>query len=445
VSRRSYSSFAGGEIQPVARSASDADESLVSRFRHLLLEEVDLHELGRLEASQRRVRLERVIAHLVSREGVILSTSERNRLVRRVVDEAVGLGVLEPILADPSVSEIMINGHETIYVERFGRLEKISSGFSSDEQLLQTIDRIVSTVNRRVDESSPMVDARLPADHRLPRGARVNVVLPPLALNGPTVTIRLFPKAYTLQQLIAMGSIDAQTAVFLGSCVRARLNIIVSGGTGSGKTTLLNVLSSFIPGTERIVTVEDAAELSLDQEHTIRLETRPANVEGRGAVTIRDLVRNSLRMRPDRIIVGECRGGEALDMLQAMNTGHEGSLTTVHSNSPEDCLSRLETLASMSDVEVPFHAIRDQVNSAIDVIVQLSRTHDGTRRVTEVSFVTSRRKEDFVLETLTRWDPDRLGSNGAYGGFERFPLPEQLLRRLRHGRQEPPADWGEPR
>jgi pilus assembly protein CpaF len=445
MSGRSYRSFAGGEVGPLARSASDADESLVSRFRHLLLEEVDLHELGRLEAGQRRVRLERVIAHLVSREGVILSTSERNRLVRRVVDEAVGLGVLEPILADPSVSEIMINGHENIYVERFGRLEKISSGFSSDEQLLQTIDRIVSTVNRRVDESSPMVDARLPADNRLPRGARVNVVLPPLALNGPTVTIRLFPKAYSLEQLIGMRSIDPQTAAFLGSCVRARLNIIVSGGTGSGKTTLLNVLSSFISGTERIVTVEDAAELSLDQEHTVRLETRPSNVEGRGEVTIRDLVRNSLRMRPDRIIVGECRGGEALDMLQAMNTGHEGSLTTVHANSPEDSLSRLETLASMSDVEVPFHAIRDQVNSAIDIIVQLNRTHDGTRRVTEVSYVMSRRKEDFALETLMRWDPDLTRPGGALGGFERFPLPERLLLRLRHGRQEPPADWGETR
>jgi pilus assembly protein CpaF len=444
MSRPSYRSFAGGEVEAVVRTASDADESLVSRFRHLLLEEVDLHELGRLEASQRRVRLERVIAHLVSREGVILSTSERNRLVRRVVDEAVGLGVLEPLLADPSVSEIMINGHENIYVERFGRLEKISSGFSSDEQLLQTIDRIVSTVNRRVDESSPMVDARLPADNRLPRGARVNVVLPPLALNGPTVTIRLFPKAYSLEQLISMRSIDPQTAAFLGSCVRARLNIIVSGGTGSGKTTLLNVLSSFIPGSERIVTVEDAAELSLDQEHTVRLETRPSNVEGRGEVTIRDLVRNSLRMRPDRIIVGECRGGEALDMLQAMNTGHEGSLTTVHANSPEDSLSRLETLASMSDVEVPYHAIRDQVNSAIDVIVQLNRTHDGTRRVTEVSFVKSRRKEEFELETLMRWDPDLQRPGGVLGGFERFPLPERLLVRLRHGRQEPPAAWGEP-
>jgi pilus assembly protein CpaF len=273
----------------------------------------------------------------------------------------------------------------------------------------------------------------------------VNVVLPPLSLNGPTVTIRLFPKAYSLEQLIGMRSIDPQTAAFLGSCVRARLNIIVSGGTGSGKTTLLNVLSSFISGSERIVTVEDAAELSLDQEHTVRLETRPSNVEGRGEVTIRDLVRNSLRMRPDRIIVGECRGGEALDMLQAMNTGHEGSLTTVHANSPEDSLSRLETLASMSDVEVPFHAIRDQVNSAIDVIVQLNRTHDGTRRVTEVSYVMSRRKEDFALETLMRWDPDRPRADGVLGSFERFPLPERLLLRLRHGRQEPPADWGEPR
>jgi len=442
MSSRSYRSFSGGDAEPLERSASDADESLVSRFRRLLLEEVDLHELGRLEASQRRVRLERVIAHLVSREGVILSTSERNRLVRRVVDEAVGLGVLEPILADPSVSEIMINGHDTIYVERFGRLEKISSGFSSDEQLLQTIDRIVSTVNRRVDESSPMVDARLPADHRLPRGARVNVVLPPLALDGPTVTIRLFPKAYSLEQLIGMRSIDPQTAAFLGSCVRARLNIIVSGGTGSGKTTLLNVLSTFIPGGERIVTIEDAAELSLDQEHTIRLETRPSNVEGRGEVSIRDLVRNSLRMRPDRIIVGECRGGEALDMLQAMNTGHEGSLTTIHANSPEDSLSRLETLASMSDVEVPFHAIRDQVNGAIDVIVQLNRTHDGTRRVTEICYVMSRRKEEFALETLTRWDPDLMRPDGVRGDFERYPLPEQLLRRLERGREQAPPDWG---
>ncbi|MFC6852484.1 CpaF family protein [Aquipuribacter hungaricus] len=348
---RSYEGFGVDRGPRQSALTAGTDEQLVTRFKRLLLEEVDLHELGRLEVAQRRLRLERVLAHLVSREGVILTTRERNRLVRRVVDESVGLGVLEPLLADPSVSEIMINGHDTIYVERFGRLERIPSGFTNDDQLLQTIDRIVSTVNRRVDESSPMVDARLPADGRLPRGARVNVVLPPLALNGPTVTIRLFPAALGMEDLLRFGSVDEPTARLLAACVRARLNIIVSGGTASGKTTMLNALSSFVPGHERIVTVEDAAELVLEQEHTVRLETRPANVEGRGAVTIRDLVRNSLRMRPDRIIVGEVRGGEALDMLQAMNTGHEGSLATVHANSTEDALSRLETLAAMSEVE----------------------------------------------------------------------------------------------
>ncbi|PID52832.1 MAG: secretion protein, partial [Micrococcales bacterium] len=276
---RSYRVFDNGSVTALGQE----NESQVAVFRRLLLEEVDLNELS-------------------SREGVIVSASERNQLIRRVVDEAVGLGVLEPILADPTVSEIMINGHETIYVERGGRLERWAVPFSSEEQLLQTIDRIVSTVNRRVDESSPMVDARLPADSRLPRGARVNVVLPPLAVDGPTVTIRLFPQAISLQSLIDdYHSLDQRSADLLRACVEARLNVVVSGGTGSGKT--------------RIVTIEDAAELSLDQPHTIRLEARPANVEGRGQVTIRDLVRNSLRMRPDRIIVGECRGGEALDML----------------------------------------------------------------------------------------------------------------------------------
>jgi len=433
-----YRTFTSSE--PTTVSKTGTDEALVLRFRSLLLDEVDLHELGRLETGQRRARLERVVAHLISREGVILSTSERTRLVRRVVDEAVGLGVLEPILADPTVSEIMINGYDTIYVERFGRLERIPTSFSSNEQLMQTIDRIVSTVNRRVDESSPMADARLPADTRLPRGARVNVVLPPLALNGPTVTIRLFPKAFSLEQLITMRSIDAFSANFLAICVRARINIIVSGGTGSGKTTLLNVLSSFIPATERIVTIEDAAELTLDQEHTIRLETRPANVEGRGQVTIRDLVRNSLRMRPDRIVVGECRGGEALDMLQAMNTGHDGSLTTVHANAPDDALARLETLATMSDVEVPFAAVRDQVNSAIDIVVQLSRTMDGARRVVEMAFVESRRQEDYKLVTLLKWDDRTPNPDGSTGGFTRYPLPEKLIERLRMGRQQVP-DW----
>jgi pilus assembly protein CpaF len=439
---RSYAGFGSSDDAPQRTAAGgltdQADQALIERFKRLLLEELDLAELGRLEISQRRLRLERVLAHLVSREGVILSTRERNALVRRVVDESVGLGVLEPILADPSVSEIMINGHDTLYVERFGRLERVPSGFTSDEQLLQTIDRIVSTVNRRVDESSPMVDARVPADHRMPRGARVNVVLPPLALNGPTVTIRLFPKAYGLEELLARRTLDEPTARLLSACVRARLSLIVSGGTSSGKTTMLNALSAFIPAHERIVTIEDAAELALQQDHVISLETRPANVEGRGQVTIRDLVRNSLRMRPDRIVVGECRGGEALDMLQAMNTGHDGSLTTVHANSPGDALSRLETLASMSDVEIPYQALRDQVNTAIDVVVQLTRAPDGSRRVVEVSFLVSRRREEFSLVPLMSFDPDLAVPGGGRGDFIRYPLPRLLVDRLRaRGEQVP--------
>ena len=393
-------------LQDRNRTESEADDAQVRRFKQILLDEVDLQELSRLPADERRARLERVLAHLISREGVILSTRERSTLVRRVVDEAVGLGVLEPLLADDSISEIMINGHDTVYVERFGRVERIPSGFTSEAQLLQTIDRIVSAVNRRVDEASPMVDARLPADARMPRGARVNVVLPPLSLTGPAVTIRLFPKAYGLADLLQRGTLDRESAELLSTCVRGRLNIVVSGGTASGKTTMLNALSQFIPGRERIVTVEDAAELSLNQEHVIRLETRPANVDGRGAVTIRELVRNSLRMRPDRIVVGEVRGGEALDMLQAMNTGHEGSLTTVHANNAYDALSRMETLATMSDVEVPFAAIRDQVNSAIHLIVQLNRHADGSRRIVQLAYLMSARREDYKLATAGRVRPD---------------------------------------
>lgn len=438
--------FSDGFVGPAQERSrvggrSDTDEVLVTNFKRKLLVEVDLNELARLDPAQRRVRLERVIAHLVSREGIILSSRERNALIRRVVDEAVGLGVLEPLLADETVSEIMINGHETLYVERFGQLEKVASGFTSEDQLLQTIDRIVSTVNRRVDESSPMVDARLPPDARLPRGARVHVVLPPLALNGPTVTIRLFPKAYGLDELLARGSFDVPTAALLQACVRARLNIIVSGGTASGKTTMLNALSAFIPESERIITIEDAAELSLAQEHVVRLETRPANVEGRGQVGVRELVRNALRMRPDRIIVGEVRGGEALDMLQAMNTGHEGSLATIHANTTLDAMARLETLATMSDVELPFAAVHDQVTQAIDVVVQLQRGSDGSRRVVEVATMTSSRREDFVLQPLMRWDSDIPAAQGRRGAFVRLPLPAALAMRLQQAGEPLPEGY----
>jgi pilus assembly protein CpaF len=431
--RREFSkSFA--RLQTRETSEHEADDAMVRRFKQILLDEVDLQELSRLPADERRARLERVLAHLISREGVILSSRERSTLVRRVVDEAVGLGVLEPLLADDSISEIMINGHDTVYVERFGRVERIPSGFTSEAQLLQTIDRIVSAVNRRVDESSPMVDARLPADARLPRGARVNVVLPPLSLTGPSVTIRLFPKAYGLPELLQRGTLDRESAALLATCVRARLNIIVSGGTASGKTTLLNALSQFVPARERIVTVEDAAELSLNQEHVIRLETRPPNVDGRGEVSIRELVRNSLRMRPDRIIVGEVRGGEALDMLQAMNTGHDGSLATVHANSPYDALSRVETLASMSDVEIPFAAIRDQVNNAIDLVAQLARFSDGTRRIVQISCVVSERRESYRLQTLAEYDP--VGRR-----FVRHSAPVRLVSALTAAGETLPTGW----
>ncbi|WP_114559451.1 CpaF family protein [Desertihabitans aurantiacus] len=431
--RRSFNdSFA--RPQGVTSTDTETDDAQVSRFKQILLDEVDLQELSRLQSEERRARLERVMAHLISRESVILSSRERSNLVRRVVDEAIGLGVLEPLLADDSISEIMINGHDTVYVERFGRVERIPSGFTSEPQLLQTIDRIVSAVNRRVDESSPMVDARLPADARLPRGARVNVVLPPLSLSGPVVTIRLFPKAYGLPELLQRGTLDQAAAELLETCVRARLSIIVSGGTASGKTTMLNALSAFVPSRERIITVEDAAELSLTQEHVIRLETRPANVDGRGDVTIRDLVRNSLRMRPDRIIVGEVRGEEALDMLQAMNTGHDGSLATVHANSAADALSRIETLATMSDIDVPFAALRDQVNNAIHLVVQLTRDADGTRRIVEMAFLVSKRREDYQLQTLMEWDP-------VQRRFLHHPLPERLLTALTRAGETVPDTW----
>ena len=397
----------------------------VRAFRERLLKEIDLNELAKLSPSQRRARLEKVVGLLVSREGPVLTTRERSYLIRRIVDETLGLGVLEPLLADDSVTEIMVNGPDDIYVEREGRLERVEARFADDAQLYQTIDRIVSAVNRRVDESSPMVDARLPT------GERVNVIVPPLALSGPTLTIRRFPRPFRLDELIARDSIDEPTAVLLAALVRARFNVVVSGGTGSGKTTLLNALSAFIPAGERIITIEDAAELSLLQEHVIRLESRPPNVEGRGQVTIRELVRNSLRMRPDRIIVGEVRGGETLDMLQAMSTGHEGSLATVHANSADDAVIRLETLASMSELPIPFETLRDQINSAIDVIVHLSRFVDGTRRVVEVAALASRRRESFRLATLVEFEAEPLKPGEAVvGEFRHYALPPTITERL---------------
>ncbi|MFF2726703.1 CpaF family protein [Streptomyces sp. NPDC058008] len=413
------------------------ESRLVGIYRAKLLEEIDLAEMSALAAAERRARLERVLGHIISREGPVLSSTERSQLIRRVVDEALGLGILEPLLEDASISEIMVNGPEQVYVERGGRLELLPMRFSSNDQLMQTIERIVSTVNRRVDEANPMVDARLPS------GERVNVIIPPLSLKGPVLTIRRFPRAFTLQEMIGLGSLDDQMLVLLAGLVRAKFNVIVSGATGTGKTTLLNALSGLIPDGERIVTIEDSAELQLQQSHVITLESRPSNVEGKGQITIRDLVRNSLRMRPDRIIVGEVRGGETLDMLQAMSTGHDGSLATVHANSAEDALMRLQTLSSMSEVEIPFVAIHDQINSAVDVIVQLTRHADGSRRITEIAVVDSHGREDYRIVSVCRFEARPMAPDGrVHGRFAYHPLPRRIAERLYMTGEAIPAAFG---
>jgi pilus assembly protein CpaF len=327
--------------------------------------------------------------------AMTLTRQDKQRLVESLVNDTLGLGPLEHLLADPEITEIMINGPKQIYVEQRGRITRSAVTFESNDQLLQIIDRIVSSIGRRVDESSPMVDARLKD------GSRVNVIIPPLALSGATVTIRKFSKdPLQMDDLIRFGSTTQAMVDFMSACVRARMNVVVSGGTGSGKTTTLNILSGFIPDDERIVTIEDAAELQLRQEHVVTLETRPANVEGRGRVAIRDLVINSLRMRPDRIVVGECRGGEALDMLQAMNTGHDGSLTTVHANTPSDALSRLETMVLMAGAELPSRAIREQIGAAINIIVQQSRLRDGTRKIVSIAEVLGYDGERVQLQDI---------------------------------------------
>ncbi|MEV4332321.1 CpaF family protein [Streptomyces sp. NPDC049597] len=422
---------------PEDRGGGRDDGHLVATYRAKLLEEIDLAEMSGLAAAERRARLERVLGHIISREGPVLSASERSQLIRRVVDEALGLGVLEPLLEDASITEIMVNGPDQIFVERGGRVELLPLRFASTEQLMQTIERIVSTVNRRVDESHPMVDARLPT------GERVNVIIPPLSLSGPTLTIRRFPRAFTLSEMIGFGSLDEHMLHLLSALVQARLNIIVSGATGTGKTTLLNALSGLIPQGERVITIEDSAELQLQQQHVIRLESRPANVEGKGRITIRDLVRNSLRMRPDRIVVGEVRGGETLDMLQAMSTGHDGSLATVHANSGEDALMRLQTLASMSEVKIPFEALRDQINSAVDCIVQLTRHADGARKISEIAVLHSRGQEPYRLATVARFDARPMGADGRiHGTYEHFPLPRRIADRLFMASQPVPQAFG---
>ena len=354
--------------------------------------------------------------------------TERSRIANELYDDIMGFGPLEVLLADQTVTEIMINGHCQIYVERLGKLSRVDIALRDEAHLLNIIDRIVSMVGRHVDEASPMVDARLKD------GSRVNVILPPLSLVGPVVTIRKFSKTpYTAQNLIDFGSVSPKMVNFLEACVKGRLNIIVSGGTGSGKTTLLNVLSGYIPPDERIITIEDAAEIQLNQEHVVTLESRPANTEGRGQVTIRDLVRNALRMRPDRIIVGEVRSSEALDMLQAMNTGHDGSLTTTHANSPRDTVSRLETMVLMAGMELPLFAIRSQIASAIDMVVQQARFRDGTRRITSITEIIGMEgdvvtmQDLFVFETQGQMDQGKI-----LGRFKSTGIYPQCLEKIRN-------------
>src|SRR6187200_447985 len=342
-----------------------------------------------------RRQIEEIFGKVIDEEGLALTRAERVRMLEQITDEIIGLGPLEPLLRDESITEVMVNGPRQVYIERSGKLELTNVVFQNDDHVMRIIDRIIAPIGRRVDESSPMVDARLTD------GSRVNAIIPPLSLVGPVITIRKFSASpFTVEDLIRFGTATADMFDFLRACVEARLNVFVSGGTGSGKTTTLNVLSSFIPNDERIVTIEDAAELQLRQEHVVTLESRPPNIEGKGAVPIRELVRNSLRMRPDRIVVGECRSGEALDMLQAMNTGHEGSMTTVHANASRDAISRLEKMVLMAGYELPVRAIREQIASAIDIILQVSRMPDGRRVITAVTEVQGMEGDVIVMQDV---------------------------------------------
>lgn len=362
---------------------------------------------------QKEVRrmVENICAEEVRNNPFAVPLGDRERLVDELISEIMGLGPIEPFLQDSSVSEVMVNGPDSIYIERSGHLIKTETRFRNAEHLMHIIDRIVSAVGRRVDESSPMVDARL-LD-----GSRVNVIIPPLSLIGPCLTIRKFSRdVLTVDKMIEFGSFDERMAQFLEACVRGRLNVVVSGGTGSGKTTLLNVLSSYVPESERIVTLEDSAELQLHQDNLVTLETRPANIEGEGEISMRDLVRNALRMRPDRIIVGEVRTGEALDMLQAMNTGHDGSMTTAHANSARDLLSRLETMVLMSGMELPLRAIRSQIASAVDIVVQIARMRDGSRKIINISEVTGMEGDIITMQDLFRFEQQGIDSDGRLRG-----------------------------
>jgi pilus assembly protein CpaF len=384
------------EAKKLVRPPVEADKfSLIFRkVQEKLLSEVDLTK-PEINEAEVRAKVDKILNDVLAEEHIFLSRLERDRIFNQLLDEILGYGPIQPLLNDDTINEIMVNGPYKVYIERNGKIEKTNITFRDSEHLMRIIDRILAPLGRRVDESCPYMDARLPD------GSRVNVIIPPLSLVGPVLTIRKFAKIpFTVEKLIEIGSITPEAVEFLKACIIARLNIVISGGTGSGKTTLLNVLSGFIPNDERIITIENAAELQLRQEHVVTLETRPPNIEGKGEVTMRDLVINALRMRPDRIIVGEVRGGEALDMLQAMNTGHDGSLTTLHANSPRDALSRLETMVLMAGIEIPIKAIRQQIASALDLIVHMERLRDGSRKVVQITEVQGMEGDTIVLQDI---------------------------------------------
>lgn len=409
---------------------------LKSRVQQKLLSELDPSMDTR--SAEVRNTIEELFNTILAEENIVLSRAEKTRLFDQIVAEILGFGPLEILLADETISEIMVNGAKNVYVEQKGRLTRSNVVFENEDHVLRVLDRIVAPLGRRIDESSPMVDARLPD------GSRVNAIIRPLALCGPTITIRKFSKKpLTVEDLIRFGSFTAEIAEFMRACVIARLNGVVSGGTGSGKTTLLNVMSSFIPNDERIVTIENAAELQLRQEHVVTLETRAANIEGKGEVTIRDLVINSLRMRPDRIVVGECRGGEALDMLQAMNTGHDGSLTTAHANTPRDCLARLETMCLMAGMDLPVRAIREQISAAVDVIVQQERLRDGSRKVVKISEVQGMEGDIITMSEIFEFEQTGYEAGKVIGRIRPTGLRPKFIDRIdAAGIHLPPAVFG---
>jgi pilus assembly protein CpaF len=402
-------------------------QEMKSRLHRTLINRMDLTKLSTLTPDQVHAEVSRLAEIVLAQEAMPLSVSERERLVNDVQHELFGLGPLEPLLKDPTISDILVNRHDMIYIERRGKIEPTNVRFKDDEHLMRVIERIVSSVGRRIDESSPMVDARLQD------GSRVNAIIPPLAIDGPVVSIRRFgADPLRMAALIENKALTKDIADMLQMVVNARLNILISGGTGSGKTTLLNALSAFIPENERIVTIEDSAELQLQQPHTVRLETRPPNIEGRGEVTQRDLVRNALRMRPDRIVIGEVRGGEAIDMLQAMNTGHDGSLTTIHANTPRDAMARIETMIQMTGMRLSDRAMRQQIASALNLVVQVARMSDGSRRVTSISEITGMEGETITMQEIFQYERTGVDKDGTVlGRFRPTGIRPRFAERLK--------------